>query len=284
MDPTMLALLADPTAWFALLTLTAMEIVLGIDNIVFLSVLVSHLPETMARRARQIGLAMALIFRIALLLVLTWIIGLTEPVFSGLGLSLSWKDIVLIAGGVFLVYKATHEMHKAVEHGDEPLPAATARGSLAAAIVQIGLIDLVFSVDSIVTAIGMARDVEVMIAAVVIAVAIMYVASGTVARFISRHPTTKMLALAFLLLIGVTLVADGLGFHIDRGYVYAAMAFSATVEAINIFATKRHRAQKAAPAPAVARPDAETAPRKPRSSAVARAQARPKSAPRKAKS
>jgi predicted tellurium resistance membrane protein TerC len=280
----MLALLADPAAWFALLTLTAMEIVLGIDNIVFLSVLVSHLPAGMARRARQIGLAMALIFRIALLLLLTWIIGLTEPVFSGFGLALSWKDIVLIAGGVFLVYKATHEMHKAVENGEDAPPAATARSSLAAAIVQIVLIDLVFSVDSIVTAIGMARDVEVMIAAVVIAVAIMYVASGAVAGFISHHPTTKMLALAFLLLIGVTLVADGLGFHIDRGYVYAAMAFSAAVEAINIFAGKRRRAEKAAATPSTARPDAETALRKPRTSAVSRAQARPKSAPRKAKS
>jgi predicted tellurium resistance membrane protein TerC len=284
MDPTMLALLADPTAWFALLTLTAMEIVLGIDNIVFLSVLVSHLPATTAKRARQIGLAMALIFRIALLLLLTWIIGLTEPVFAGFGVSLSWKDIVLIAGGVFLVYKATHEMHKAVENGEEGPPTTTARGSLAAAIVQIVLIDLVFSVDSIVTAIGMARDVEVMIAAVVIAVIIMYVASGAVANFISAHPTTKMLALAFLLLIGVTLVADGFGFHIDRGYVYAAMAFSSLVEAVNIFATKRHRQQKTAKAPAIAQPDAEPVARKPRSSAVARAQARPKSAPRKAKS
>jgi predicted tellurium resistance membrane protein TerC len=237
MEPTMLALLADPTAWFALLTLTVMEIVLGIDNIVFLSVLVSRLPARTAQRARQIGLAMALIFRIALLLLLTWIIGLTEPVFTGLGVALSWKDIVLIAGGLFLIYKATHEMHKAVDHGDEPPPTATARGSLAAAIVQIVLIDLVFSVDSIVTAIGMARDVEVMIAAVVIAVAVMYLASGTVASFISNHPTTKMLALAFLLLIGVTLVADGLGLHIDRSYVYAAMAFSSLVEAVNIFAS-----------------------------------------------
>jgi predicted tellurium resistance membrane protein TerC len=280
----MLALLADPTAWFALLTLTAMEIVLGIDNIVFLSVLVSHLPATTAKRARQIGLAMALIFRIALLLLLTWIIGLTEPVFTGLGVSLSWKDIVLIAGGVFLVYKATHEMHKAVENGEEGPPTTTARGSLAAAIVQIVLIDLVFSVDSIVTAIGMARDVEVMIAAVVIAVIIMYVASGAVARFISDHPTTKMLALAFLLLIGVTLVADGLGFHIDRGYVYAAMAFSSLVEAVNIFATKRHREQKAAAARAAAGPEPKPVPRKSGANAVARAQARPKSAPRKAKS
>jgi len=284
MDPTMLALLADPTAWFALLTLTVMEIVLGIDNIVFLSVLVSRLPARTARQARQIGLAMALIFRIALLLLLTWIIGLTEPVFTGLGLALSWKDIVLIAGGLFLIYKATHEMHKAVEHGEEPPPTATARGSLVAAIVQIVLIDLVFSIDSIITAIGMARDVEVMIAAVVIAVAIMYLASGTVASFISRHPTTKMLALAFLLLIGVTLVADGLGFHIDRSYVYAAMAFSALVEAINIYAHNRHRAPKAAPAPPAAHHEAEMLPRKARSSAVARAQARPKSAPRKAKS
>jgi predicted tellurium resistance membrane protein TerC len=226
---------------------------------------------------------MALVFRILLLLALTWLIGLTQPVLSVLGLAFSWKDLILIAGGLFLIYKATHEMHKAVEDEGDTLPTASARGSLMAAIAQIVVIDLVFSIDSIVTAIGMAQNVEVMIAAVIIAIAIMYAASGTVSGFIARHPTTKMLALAFLLLIGVTLVADGLGFHIDRGYVYAAMAFSAAVEAINIFARRRHTTRHgASEPPAVAGGDA--APRKLRSTAVSRAQSRPKSAPRKVKS
>jgi predicted tellurium resistance membrane protein TerC len=278
----MLALLADPNTWLALLTLTVMEVVLGIDNVVFLSVLVSHLPARTARQARQIGLFLALLFRILLLLVLTWIIGLTRPVVSGFGLALSWKDLVLIAGGVFLLYKATHEMHKAVEAGEDSPPPASARASLLAAVLQIVLIDLVFSIDSIVTAIGMAQRVEVMIAAVVVAVAIMYAASGTVAGFITRHPTTKMLALAFLLLIGVALMADGLGFHIDRGYVYAAMAFSAAVEAINISARRRRSARRPA-APAVIPAVEAAAPRKPKASAVSRAQARPKSARRKVK-
>jgi predicted tellurium resistance membrane protein TerC len=279
----MLTLLADPHIWLAFLTLTAMEIVLGIDNVVFLSVLVSRLPQHTAKQARQIGLVLALVFRILLLLALTWLIGLTQPVLTVLGLGLSWKDLILIAGGIFLIYKATHEMHKAVEdEGDVP-PAASARGSLMAAIAQIVVIDLVFSIDSIVTAIGMAQNVEVMIAAVIIAIAIMYAASGAVSGFIARHPTTKMLALAFLLLIGVTLVADGLGFHIDRGYVYAAMAFSAAVEAINIFARGRRVTRRADGEPQAAS-SAETAPRKLRSRAVTRAQSRPKSAPRKVKS
>ena len=195
----MLTLLTDPSTWLALLTLTVMEIVLGIDNIVFISVLVSNLPKEMAANARQIGLLLALVFRILLLLVLTWLIGLTQPVVSGFGFDLSWKDLILIGGGLFLLYKATHEMHKAVEEPELGAPQAPPRGSFIAVIVQIAIIDMVFSIDSIVTAIGMAQHVEVMIAAVVIAVGIMYVASGTVAGFIARHPTTKMLALAFLL-------------------------------------------------------------------------------------
>ena len=278
-------LLTDPSTWLALLTLTAMEIVLGIDNVVFISVLVSRLPKGAADRARRIGLLLALGFRIALLLVLTWLIGLTAPVISGHGLDISWKDIILIAGGLFLLYKATHEMHKAVEEGGEAGSPPATKGSFAAIVAQIILIDLVFSIDSIVTAIGMAQHVEVMIAAVIIAVGIMYVASGTVSAFIARHPTTKMLALAFLLLIGVTLVADGLGFHIDKGYIYAAMAFATAVEAINIFARQR-RANHPAPTklPEVTASEAVTA-AKPRrkSTPSSRAQARPKSAPRKAR-
>ena len=281
----MLALLSDPNTWIALATLTAMEIVLGIDNIVFISVLVSRLPKATADRARQLGLLLALVFRILLLLVLTWLIGLTQPVISQFGLELSWKDIILIAGGVFLIYKATHEMHNAIEdpHDGEPVPSAMS--SFAAIIAQIIVVDMVFSIDSIVTAIGMAQHVEVMIAAVVIAVGIMYIASGTVAGFIARHPTTKMLALAFLLLIGVTLVADGLGFHIDKGYIYAAMAFSVAVEAINIFSRQRKTkpgkpvALVAAAAP-VQQVSAPAAKPKAKSTSAARATARPKSAPR----
>ena len=221
--------------------------------------------------------------------MLTWLIGLTQPVVSGFGLELSWKDLILVAGGIFLLYKATHEMHKAVEEDGDGPPPAPPKGSFAMIIVQIILIDMVFSIDSIVTAIGMAQRVEVMIAAVVIAVGIMYVASGTVAAFIARHPTTKMLALAFLLLIGVTLVADGLGFHIDKGYIYAAMAFATAVEAINIFARQQHRKGRAATVPAGAAATAAVEPplpvkAKPKSTVAARAQARPKSAPRQRKS
>jgi predicted tellurium resistance membrane protein TerC len=226
-------------------------------------------------------LLLALVFRILLLLVLTWLIGLTQPVISQFGFDLSWKDIILIAGGLFLIYKATHEMHNALEEPDEPR-VATAAGSFASIIAQIVVVDMVFSIDSIVTAIGMAQHVEVMIAAVIIAVGIMYIASGTVAGFIARHPTTKMLALAFLLLIGVTLVADGLGFHIDKGYIYAAMAFSVAVEAINIFSRQRKTGHaKPTVAAAALAPEIVALPlRKAKSTPAARAKARPKSAPR----
>jgi len=288
----MLELLADPNAWIAFGTLTVMEIVLGIDNIVFISVLVSRLPKEQADRARQIGLALALIFRILLLLVISWIISLTQPAIAVFGLDLSWKDLILIAGGVFLVYKATHEMHAAIEEPHEADLKSKATATFAAIIAQIIVIDAVFSIDSIVTAVGMAEHVEVMIAAVIVAVGVMFVASGPVARFVSAHPTTKMLALAFLLLIGVTLVADGLGFHIPKGYIYAAMAFSVLVEAVNIIASGRKKA-RAGGAHAVAPFTGATgsvtsnagvaATRKPsaKSSATARAQSRPKSAPRK---
>ena len=280
----MLALLSEPSTWLALLTLTAMEVVLGIDNIVFISVLVSRLPKAMAERARRIGLLLALVFRILLLLVLTWLIGLTHPVIESYGLSLSWKDVILVSGGLFLLYKATHEMHRAVEEPQDGVPTVAAKGSFATIIVQIIAIDMVFSIDSIVTAIGMAQNVEVMIAAVVIAVGIMYAASGTVAGFIARHPTTKMLALAFLLLIGVTLVADGLGFHIDKAYIYAAMGFATAVEAINILSQSRRRSStrliEALPEGNVTPLQATPKP-KTKSTPAARAQARPKSAPRR---
>jgi predicted tellurium resistance membrane protein TerC len=284
----MLEILSDPNAWVALATLTVMEIVLGIDNIVFISVLVSRLPQKEADNARRLGLALALIFRIALLLIISWIIGLTQPAITAFGLELSWKDIILIAGGLFLIYKATHEMHAEIEDPHEPSLKQAAKAAFSAIIVQIVIIDMVFSIDSIVTAVGMAEHVEVMIAAVIIAVGVMFVASGPVAGFVARHPTVKMLALAFLLLIGVSLVADGLGFHIPKGYIYSAMGFSVLVEAINIIARGR-RAARGNAAPALHEAKAElveiddAAPKraKPKSTPASRAQSRPKSAPRK---
>jgi len=290
----MLELLSDPNAWIAFGTLTLMEIVLGIDNIVFISVLVSRLPPMEANRARQLGLALALIFRILLLLVLSWIIALDNPVLTLFGLGLSWKDLILIAGGGFLIYKSTHEMHASMEDPHEPGLADAAKASFSAIIAQIIVIDMVFSIDSIITAVGMAEQVEVMIAAVIVAVGIMFVASGPVAGFVAKHPTTKMLALAFLLLIGVSLVADGLHFHIPKGYIYSAMGFSVLVEAINILVKQRKLGRSgmspeavAAVAPGVTTNSAAAAVAgvptgpKPRNTPAARAQSRPKSAPRK---
>jgi predicted tellurium resistance membrane protein TerC len=236
----MIALLTSPEAWAALLTLTALEIVLGIDNIIFLSVIVSGVPSAQANRARQIGLALALIFRILLLSMLVWLIGLTEAVFTLSGAAFSWRDIILIAGGLFLIAKATREIHNEVEVSNEAGGTARMADAFLWVIVQIIIIDMVFSLDSIITAIGMAQDLAIMITAVVIACIVMYVASGPVARFVAEHPTTKMLALAFLVLIGVALVADGFKFHIPRGYIYFAIAFSAAVEFFNVLA-KRNR-------------------------------------------
>lgn len=291
----MLELLADPNVWIAFATLTVMEIVLGIDNIVFISVLVSRLPREQAEFARKLGIGLALVFRIVLLLLISVIVQLQDPVVTLFGLALSWKDLILIAGGVFLIYKATHEMHAAIEEPHEADLAEKAKATLQAIILQIVVIDMVFSIDSIITAVGMvpADQVIVMIAAVLVAVAVMFFASGPIAKFVADHPTTKMLALAFLLLIGVTLVADGLGFHIPKGYIYSAMAFSVLVEAVNIFAKQRklNRAGHAGAKPVApftgaagaVSAEAGAAAAKPRSktSPTARAQARPKSAPRK---
>ncbi|MFC7051345.1 TerC family protein [Hansschlegelia quercus] len=234
----MLEVFSTPEAWAALLTLTAMEIVLGIDNVVFISVLVAKLPEAQAKRARQIGLGLALGFRIALLFVLSWLIGLKEPVFSLFGHGFSWRDIILIAGGGFLIVKATLELHNSIE-GAEHGAGGGVQKAFAIIIAQIIVIDLVFSVDSIITAIGMAEDIEVMIVAVIIAVAVMYISSGPISDFVAKHPTTKVLALAFLLLIGMVLVADGFGFHVPKGYIYAAMAFSLAVEILNVIAKNK---------------------------------------------
>jgi predicted tellurium resistance membrane protein TerC len=234
----MTELLTNPEAWAALLTLTALEIVLGIDNVIFLSVVVSRIPEPQAKRARQIGLALALIFRILLLSLLVWLIGLTQPVLTVRGLDLSWRDIILIGGGLFLIAKATHEIHGEVESAADGAAPSGGASAFFWVIVQIIVIDVVFSLDSIITAIGMAQDLAIMIAAVMIACLVMYISSGPVSRFVAEHPTTKMLALAFLVLIGVALVADGLSFHIPRGYIYFAIAFSAAVEFFNVLARR----------------------------------------------
>jgi predicted tellurium resistance membrane protein TerC len=239
----MIQLLFSPEAWAALLTLTALEIVLGIDNVIFISVIVARIPEPKATRARQIGLALALIFRIVLLCLLVWLIGLTQAVLTVGGQAFSWRDIILIGGGLFLIAKATHEIHGEVE-GHIAGAGGEDHGSSAFlwAIAQITVIDMVFSLDSIITAIGMAQELAIMIAAVVIACFIMYASSGPVARFVAAHPTTKMLALAFLVLIGVALVADGFKFHIPRGYIYFAIVFSAAVEFFNVLARRNRKA------------------------------------------
>lgn len=239
----MLELLTDPHAWVALFTLAALEIILGIDNIVFIAVLTERLNERQARRARAIGLSLAFVFRVALLASLTWIMGLTTAIFSVFEIGFSWRDIILIAGGLFLLAKATHEIHNEVETEDQTGPAIRRKTSIWPVIGQLAVIDMVFSIDSIVTAVGLANDLEVMIAAVVIALLVMYFAAGPVGAFIAKHPTTKMLALSFLLLIGLALVADGLHFHIPRGYIYFAMAFAGAVETFNVIA-RRNRARK----------------------------------------
>jgi predicted tellurium resistance membrane protein TerC len=244
------SLLTDPNAWAALVTLTALEIVLGIDNLVFISVLTSRLERDKARRARQVGLSLAFIFRVIMLFGLTWLMGLTAPLVTIFGMGISWRDIILIGGGMFLIAKATHEIHAEVEaRNEEPVTSSTTQ-AFAWMIAQLVVVDLVFSLDSIITAIGMAEDLEVMIAAVVIAMIVMYAAAGPVGGFISEHPTTKMLALAFLVLIGVALVADGFEVHLPRGYIYSAMAFAAAVEVFNVMASRnRRRRRSGAPKP-----------------------------------
>ena len=242
-------LLTSLDAWAALVSLTALEIVLGIDNVVFISILVARLDAQRSETARRLGLGLALIFRIALLFALTSLLGLSATVFTLWGNSYSWHELILIFGGLFLIAKATHEMHAQIEGKKEETKGASSasagaqpsRASMALVIGQIIVVDAVFSIDSIVTAIGMAQDIRIMIAAVLIAVAVMYAASGPVAGFVAAHPTTKTLALAFLLLIGVALVADGFDVHIPRGYIYFAMAFAGAVETFNILATRNRR-------------------------------------------
>jgi predicted tellurium resistance membrane protein TerC len=232
--------ITSPEAWIALLTLTVLEIVLGIDNVVFISILAGKLPQEQQGKARRVGLGLAMLMRIALLLSLTWIIKLTAPLFTVLGEEISGRDLVLILGGLFLLAKSTHEIHERLE-GEEGQASARVKPSYVSVLVQIMLLDIVFSLDSVITAVGMAEDLGVMITAVVIAVVFMLVFAGPVSNFVERHPTVKMLALSFLLLIGVTLIVEGFDQHVSKGYIYFAMAFSLFVELLNLRLKKINR-------------------------------------------
>ena len=234
----MLELLSDPAFWLAFATLTGLEIVLGIDNVVFISIMAEKLPAAQRDKARIVGLSLAMLMRIALLFSLTWVIGLTAPLFSIAGMEWSGRDLVLFLGGLFLLAKATHEIHNSLE-GEEDHAGKKVAASFAAVIVQILLLDIVFSLDSVITAVGMTDEILIMVAAVVVAVGVMLVASGPIAAFVRRHPTVKMLALSFLILIGVMLVADSFGQHIPKGYVYFAMAFALGVEMLNLRLRKK---------------------------------------------
>jgi predicted tellurium resistance membrane protein TerC len=229
----MMNLLTQPEAWIAFFTLTALELVLGIDNIIFISILVDRLPRERRDLARRIGLFLAMFMRIALLMALAWIVGATTPLFSILSIGISWRDIILIAGGLFLIWKSTKEIHHLLE-GEEQTADAVVASTFGSVILQIIIVDIEFSLDSIITAVGMVDEVAVMIAAVVMSVALMMVFASAIGNFVSDHPTIKMLALAFLIVVGVALIADGFDTHVPRGYVYFAMAFSVIVETLNI--------------------------------------------------
>ena len=237
----LLALAADPSAWLALVALIAMEIVLGIDNLVFVAILSSRLPGAQAAKARRIGIGLSLIFRVLLVAGAAYVVHLTTPLFTILGEDFSWRDLILIAGGLFLVFKATTEIHHNVEPDEDTDEIPRTAKAFAAIVGQIVLLDLVFSIDSIITAVGMTDHVAIMIIAVIAAVAVMLVAAGPLANFIRRNPTIVMLALGFLLLIGTALIADGFGFHLPKGYIYTAMAFSGAVEGLNMLARKRRK-------------------------------------------
>ena len=225
--------ITDPQIWIAFGTLTALELVLGIDNVVFISILAGKLPPDQQKKARTVGLALAMLMRVALLFSLSWIISLKAPLFAVLGNQISGRDLVLIAGGLFLLGKSTHEIHVKLE-GDEGHDSTRGKSSFISVITQILLLDVVFSLDSVITAVGMVDEIGIMIAAVVVAVVFMMAFSGPISNFVDRHPTVKMLALSFLLLIGMTLIADGFDRHIPKGYIYFAMAFSVFVEMLNL--------------------------------------------------
>ncbi|CDX42544.1 conserved membrane hypothetical protein [Mesorhizobium sp. ORS 3359] len=237
-----LAFVSDPTAWIALFTLVVLEIVLGIDNLIFISILTNKLPEAQRARARRLGISAALIMRLILLATISIIVQLTAPVFTAFGHGFSWRDLILIAGGLFLVWKATKEIHHTVDPQDhQDTMVGTLQLSLAGAIFQILLLDLVFSIDSIITAVGMTDEIAIMYIAVIVAVSVMMLAATPLANFIARNPSIVMLALGFLLMIGMTLIADGMGYHVPKGYIYAAMGFSALVEGLNMLARNRKK-------------------------------------------
>ncbi len=233
-----LDLLSDPQAWIGLLVLTALELVLGIDNVIFIAILVDKLPEARRQVARRAGLFLAMFMRIALLFVLSWLVGLTRPLFGVLGYEISGRDLILIAGGLFLLWKSTKEIHQLLE-GEEGAQSSAVRATFGAVIAQVVVIDIIFSVDSLITAVGMVDRVEVMIAAVILSVLLMMAFAGAISRVISSHPTLKMLALSFLFVIGVLLIADGFDHHVPKGYVYFAMAFSVAVEMLNMRIRRR---------------------------------------------
>lgn len=238
--------LLDPQIWASLLTLTILEIVLGIDNLIFISIVAGRLPAHQQARARTVGLALALFMRLALLASISWLVGLTATVFSIGGHGFSWRDLILAGGGLFLLYKGTKEIHELVEggdHGEATGEAPKRKVTFASVIGQIIVLDIVFSLDSVITAVGMADNLWVMSTAVLVAVAVMLFAAGTVSSFVNRHPSVKMLALAFLLLIGMVLVADGMGFHVPKGFIYAAMGFSVAVESLNLLARSKRKQQ-----------------------------------------
>ena len=267
MFDSIVPLLSDPAAWAALVTLVVMEVVLGIDNLIFISILSNKLPENQRQRVRRIGIGLALVMRLALLSIIAWLVGLIQPVFTVMGNEFSWKDLILIAGGLFLVWKATTEIHHAVD----PTPSdhevldkkAVVINNAGAAIFQIIILDLVFSIDSILTAVGMTEHLPIMVVAVLAAVTVMLLAADPLANFINKNPTVVMLALGFLIMIGMVLIADGFGYHVPKGYIYAAMAFSAGVEALNMLsrssATKKQKAERARAAANKAEAEAQAA-------------------------
>lgn len=249
---SIIPLFSDPAAWAALVTLIVMEVVLGIDNLIFISILSNKLPAHQRSKVRRIGIGLALIMRLALLSIIAWLVGLVQPVFTVMGNAFSWKDLILIAGGLFLVWKATKEIH----HTVDPTPSDAVLdkkdvmiANAGAAVVQIILLDIVFSIDSILTAVGMTEHLPIMIVAVLVAVTVMLLAADPLANFINKNPSVVMLALGFLLMIGMVLIADGFGYHVPKGYIYAAMAFSAGVEALNMLgrrsASKKEKAERA---------------------------------------
>lgn len=241
----LMTLAADPAVWVALVSLIAMEVVLGIDNLIFISILSNKLPAAQRNKARRVGISLALVMRLGLLASVAWIVQLTDPIFSAFGEDFSWRDIILISGGLFLVWKATKEIHHHVDpdegEADDMFDAPVKNIGFAAAVSQILMLDLVFSIDSIITAVGMTEHVPIMVIAVLVAVSVMMMAATPLANFINRHPTVVMLALSFLFMIGMTLIAEGFGVHVPKGYIYASMAFSTLVEALNIFAKRKKK-------------------------------------------